>query len=197
MDTHVAQTDEPTPRWRRVALGVLALVLVCVLGKGYWVWTHPNLFGDQGITGELGPRPVGKAIMYAAVAFGPEDPKKDETITLHSISAHFLTNTAHAIATFAVCDDKQPRDSIASLAAPEVPQTFCQQLRPVTDGMKMRLRFDGPQDKAEYILMTLKATIPGTAHVNWITLNYTRSWEHFDQHGEDRSRQDWIIHATN
>ncbi len=183
---------------RRVVIAILALALALlgVGGKGYWVWTHPTLFKDLGVITRFGPTPLKNAVVYGAVAYGPEDSKHDETITLHSVIAHFTTNTAHATATFMICDSNESNSTADSLAAPDSPTKYCRSLRPVTNGMKVRLRFDGPQNKAEYVIMRLKATTAGTAHIDWLAFDYTRSWRHLDQHGSDRSNQDWTLTVT-
>jgi hypothetical protein len=180
----------------RLIGGVLAVALILVVGKAYSVWTHPTLFKDQGIEGGAAPTRVKDAIVYAGVALGPERPKQDETITLHSVKAHFKSDGANAVATFAICYSNEPGESITSLEAPTSPKEYCRRLVPVTNGMKVRLQDDGADRKPTYMLMTLKATTPGTSHVDWITVNYTRSWKHWHQHGNDRSKQDWIVKAT-
>lgn len=181
--------------WRRTVTAVVAAVLVGGLGWAGWVWTHPTLFTDSGITSTFNPAPVKDAAAWGDIA-APADPKEKETLVLHGITAHFATNTAHATARFAICRSKEPNSSVLNMSFSHPPADYCESVRAVTEGTRFTIRPDREGVKLDYIVIIIEPTTPGVAHVDRVTMDYSRSWGHLRQHGKDSSKQDWIVKVS-
>lgn len=179
---------------RRVVLGVAAVAVLILLGWGGSWWTHPTLLRDTSPLGNIktSPKPVQRATLHAAVAAPPVHGKHSETITFAAAEAHFATNSAHARASFSVCVHR-PGASVIGAVDGSLSQ-YCRQVRPIEAGTKIRWSAGYPP--SEYVVVTITPTTPGTARVDAVTFDYTRSWAHLHQHGRDRSVQNWIVRVT-
>lgn len=182
-------------RRRRLGRVVGFAVVLGLLLVGAWWWTHPSLLRDSSPLGNISvpPRPIDEATIHVNVAAPPVKGDHSETITLHSAKAHFATNTAGVEPRFSVCVGKPGADSVLGAVSDSL-DNYCSEVRPIEDGTTIDWTAGDP--RAEYIVMTLKATKEGVATVDEVTFEYSRSWRNLGQRGSDRSTQHWTLRAT-
>lgn len=183
----------PSPR-RRLIVGALLALLFGLVSWGGWWWTHPHLLADTSPlgNGRFHPLPVNQATVHVNVAQGPES---DEVITLHSVTARFARNTAKATATFDICKARPGVTPIGSVGDSEPLGAYCSRILPITDGTRFHCTKAG-REPTEYIVMTIRPSMPGIAIVDQVSFTDSRSWSHFGQRGTEHSDQYWSIRAT-
>ena len=181
----------PKQRRRRPVLLVLVALAVVGLVFGFRWWTHPKLIqaAQAGIV--TAPRPVARFPLYVGFSSSPLH-GPHETITLHSARVNFSGNSARATAPLAVCTRRAVPDgtlAVGTSYASEAPVSkYCTRLRPIKDGMKMRI-----DDDREYFVAAVMPTRAGAAHITSLDISYSRGSRHLWQHGSQHFTADILV----
>lgn len=173
-------------RWSgrgRVVAGVAAILLVLAAVAGAYWWSHPKVLLGGTMRGAFAPQPM--SAFPAHVGFTSSHRGEPETITLRDVDLDLGNNTAGFTASVAVCT---PRGSgaLGALMADEDVADFCSDLRPVRDGVTMRLA----AERSDYFIVTLTPKQPGTAHLRRVDVSYSRGGGHLFQRGTQRLEGD-------
>lgn len=189
----MSQVARPAPSRRlppgRLLRDASALIVIGLVVWGWIWWSHPSLiqFSENGYEAT---EPLARATESTSIALPPSTGTKSETITFKSANAHFASNTADATAAFSVCVRKPASEVVGAVLASDLPK-YCSQVLPIRGGTEM-LWADGDPVR-QYVLITLRPTKTGYAHVDGVTIDYARSWKHLHQQGRQHSPLDVSI----
>ena len=156
-----------------LAVAGVLLVVGAVLGARWW--THPALFDDSGDAFVADPVPVAEAALNAGVVFPPADPKDEAVVTIRSVRAHFVTNTARATASFSICrgGGTQIGDVHGDL------HRYCPDVVPLDEPTGFRYA----ADSGDVLVLTVSPRQAGRARVDGVHLDYTLDGSHLWQRG--------------
>ena len=160
---------------RRIAAGLaVVLVLGLVLAYSLW-WTRPSTFTPVG--NALGMRqtaPDLRPVTFDMVQLSNH--RNPETITVDSVEARPVINTADALITFAICQRSDGRELFMAVNG-----TAARTCDSVTDvaGRDVRLTPDGRTT----ITMTVTPRRPGRVVIKGMDVTYARGSDHLWQRG--------------
>ncbi len=129
--------------------------------------------------GAFAPQPL--SAFPAHVGFSSGHSGKPETITLRGVKLDLGDNTAGFRAGVSICSPRGT-DSLGALMADEDLGDYCSTLRPVGDGVTMRLAKEG----GDYLIVTLTPKRAGTAVLRRVEVSYARGGRHLFQRGTQR-----------
>jgi len=171
---------------RLLALAVLALVLVLAGTFAVRWWTSPDLFDNVGAGFKADPRPVDKAVIHAGISYPSED-DDNVTVTLRDVRATSATNTARAVASFAVC--RFEGDAVGVVHGPL--GRWCEEIVPVDRDTEVPYTFTN----GEMLVMTITPGRRGESRVSHVRIDYATGRSHLWQRGEQTIRTDVAVRA--